>query len=261
MHPELLTSIQKTKSVVANISEKPVANNQEAGVLDAMEPLVDTDEDVESPEENEEQHLSDIESVASNSETDTMDFDIPEPTIFPGAGSILRGSQRFQNLEEHLWSPFSSKLDFQLARWFIESRTPKEHVQRFFKGGLQPLGTHLNSAYSVFETVDRMEWGLGIGSWKEGRVNFNCDAQSPFSNDTEIRDNEELQTKFFFRDPVECVRYLLGQPCFSQDTVYTPVLEFNAEVSPQRVYSEMDTAEWWWEVQESLMLRGYCYHI
>ena len=31
--------------------------------------------------------------------------------------------------------------------------------------------------------------------------------------------------------------------------VYTPVKEWNSEEPPQRVYSEMHTADWWWETQ------------
>jgi len=31
--------------------------------------------------------------------------------------------------------------------------------------------------------------------------------------------------------------------------VYTPVKEWNSEEPPQRVYSEMHTADWGWEMQ------------
>src|SRR6202000_1713760 len=35
--------------------------------------------------------------------------------------------------------------------------------------------------------------------------------------------------KFFFRNPIDCAKYLLGQRCFAQDLVYTPVKEWNSE--------------------------------
>jgi len=31
--------------------------------------------------------------------------------------------------------------------------------------------------------------------------------------------------------------------------VYAPVKEWNSEEPPERVYSEMHTADWWWETQ------------
>ena len=34
-----------------------------------------------------------------------------------------------------------------------------------------------------------------------------------------------------------------------QDLVYVPVKEWNSEEPPQRVYSEIHTADWWWEAQ------------
>ena len=70
----------------------------------------------------------------------------------------------------------------------------------------------------------------------------------------EVLDGDEpeetsLRQRFFFRDPIQCARYLLGQRCFAEDMVYPPVKEWNGEEPPQRVYSEMHTADWWWETQ------------
>jgi len=31
--------------------------------------------------------------------------------------------------------------------------------------------------------------------------------------------------------------------------VYAPVMVWNGEEPPQQVYSEMHTADWWWETQ------------
>jgi len=49
--------------------------------------------------------------------------------------------------------------------------------------------------------------------------------------------------KFFYRDMVECIRYLLRQKVFAKDLVFEPSCEFDREGC--RVYTEMHTAECW----------------
>jgi hypothetical protein len=39
----------------------------------------------------------------------------------------------------------------------------------------------------------------------------------------------------------------LVKKCFAQDMVYAPLKEWNSEEPPQRVYSQMHTADWWWK--------------
>jgi len=58
-----------------------------------------------------------------------------------------------------------------------------------------------------------------------------------------------LQTgaKFFYRDVVECIGYLLRQKTFSEDLVFKPIRKFNRQGG--RVYTDMHTADWWWEMQ------------
>ena len=71
-----------------------------------------------------------------------------------------------------MWSPFRNKTDFELARWFIEAKVPKDHMDRYFKKDLGPEGSSINSAYWLFEAVDELESGMGMKSWKEGFVSF-----------------------------------------------------------------------------------------
>ena len=56
------------------------------------------------------------------------------------------------------------------------------------------------------------------------------------------------QMFFYFRDPVECSRYLLRQRRYKHHMVYGPTRTVD---SPgDRVYSEMNPADWWWETQD-----------
>jgi len=52
---------------------------------------------------------------------------------------------------------------------------------------------------------------------------------------------------FVYRDVLGCVRYLLRQIAYRDDLVYTPRPEYDP--SGQRIYAEMNTPVWWWDLQ------------
>lgn len=53
------------------------------------------------------------------------------------------------------------------------------------------------------------------------------------------------------RDPVECVRELIGNPAFHDGMHFAPRREYEDEGGTQRIYDEMWTADWWWDTQVS----------
>ncbi len=57
---------------------------------------------------------------------------------------------------------------------------------------------------------------------------------------------EELE--LWRRDPVECVKELIGNPAFEPHSSYAPVRVKKAGV---RYYGEMNTCDWWWDKQVS----------
>ncbi|KAL0631195.1 hypothetical protein Q9L58_009947 [Maublancomyces gigas] len=58
------------------------------------------------------------------------------------------------------------------------------------------------------------------------------------------------KTAYFYRDPMLCIRHLLGQPAYKYDVVYAQTVEQN-DVR-ERNSRKMNTADWWWETQEIL---------
>ncbi len=51
------------------------------------------------------------------------------------------------------------------------------------------------------------------------------------------------------RDPVECIRELIGNPVFKDYLAYLPEHVYMDPEGKERVYDEMWTADWWWELQ------------
>lgn len=51
------------------------------------------------------------------------------------------------------------------------------------------------------------------------------------------------------RDPVECVEELLSHSAFKEHAVYAPRRVYTCSDRINRVYDEMWTGDWWWEMQ------------
>jgi hypothetical protein len=71
------------------------------------------------------------------------------------------------------------------------------------------------------------------------------------------RENEngellEEDVDLWSRDPVECVKELIGNPSFKADMVYTPARAYSDPAGEHRLIDEMWTADWWCEKQVSL---------
>ena len=54
------------------------------------------------------------------------------------------------------------------------------------------------------------------------------------------------------RDPVECVRELLGNPALKDFMKYAPERVYEDVEGKNRIFDEMWTADWWWDTQVSI---------
>ena len=139
-------------------------------------------EEFDTIETNIAEHESELDVNATNSDVESLNYSDSEestpwigppiPTTHPTAGRSIRHVIQHERSEDEMWSPFWNKTDFELARWFIEGKVPKDHIDRYFKKDLGPEGSSINSAYQLLEAVDELESGIGMKSWKEWFVSF-----------------------------------------------------------------------------------------
>ncbi|KAI0822410.1 hypothetical protein BC628DRAFT_1412307 [Trametes gibbosa] len=105
------------------------------------------------------------------------------------------------------------------------------------------------SPHSPFRDAD--EWSLARWidelpsgpKWLCEIINITGDVKGP---------NGEFITKeleIWRRNPVECCRELIGNPVFKSHMAYSPV---RVKCDGTRYYSEMNTADWWWDKQAEL---------
>ncbi len=57
----------------------------------------------------------------------------------------------------------------------------------------------------------------------------------------------------WYRDPVECVRELIGNPLFKNVMAYAPEKVYEDMGGDVRVTDETWTADWWWKLQVQLL--------
>lgn len=69
-------------------------------------------------------------------------------------------------------------------------------------------------------------------------------------------DNKDVRTEeleLWYRDPIDVVRELMGNPVFRDVMHYSPEQVYRDKDCKERVVNEMWTGHWWWEMQVSLV--------
>lgn len=93
------------------------------------------------------------------------------------------------------------------------------------------LGLSFTSARAMLQTVDTIP--ERCGEW--------------FTKQLSFKDRPKEYFTLRYRDPVEALKALWGDPAFSKDLVYKPAKIFRGQVQTenQRIYSEMWTGGLW----------------
>ncbi|KAG1838537.1 hypothetical protein DFJ58DRAFT_636757, partial [Suillus subalutaceus] len=145
---------------------------------------------------------------------------------------------------EDPWSPFEDKEEWDLAHWLVknlgQTRT-EEFLKLPITQNRSKLSFHNNRSF--LQRVDKLPRGPGW-SCKKVTVRGNVEDEK----------GEMLQeeVELWSRDPVECVKELIGNPAFKEHMAYSPAKAYADRVGQHRVIDEMWTADWWGEKQVRL---------
>ncbi|KAH9166783.1 hypothetical protein EDB89DRAFT_1910440 [Lactarius sanguifluus] len=136
-----------------------------------------------------------------------------------------------------IWAPFHSQCDWEIALW-AKTRGPTSSA--------------LMELLRIPEVSDRL--GLSYGSAKElNRIIDTLPGRPPFKREDFTVGDELLA--FYFRDVMQCIRSLYGDPEFMHELVIAPERHYSDPGRTCHIYSEMHTGDWWWAVQTSLESR------
>ncbi|KAF9548524.1 hypothetical protein CPC08DRAFT_648414 [Agrocybe pediades] len=154
----------------------------------------------------------------------------------------LKAEQEKQG--ENEWAPFRDKEEWELARW-LSARVGHTGIEEYLALPIvqKRMGLSFNSKYTYLKKLDQLPKGP---AWKCHLVTAEGDLLDEDGNPMK----EELE--LWFRDPIECVRELMADPNFKEHTSFAPERVYSDKEGVNRIYDEMWTGDWWWEMQENL---------
>ncbi|KAH9911538.1 uncharacterized protein BXZ73DRAFT_93357 [Epithele typhae] len=156
----------------------------------------------------------------------------PEQTTYQETRSAVQAGENLNNL----YAPFLSFIDCAVAMW-AKMRGPG------------------STAVTDLLEIEGLASRLGL-SFKNSRelnkiIDTKLSSPRPRFKRQEILIAGEV-FEVFFRDVIECIRALYGDPEFTGLLVFKPEKHYADPDHNIRVYFDMHTGKWWWETQKAL---------
>ncbi|KAH7904475.1 hypothetical protein BJ138DRAFT_1019119, partial [Hygrophoropsis aurantiaca] len=151
---------------------------------------------------------------------------------------VLRGAE--------IWGPFATNDEWELAKWLIKN-VGHNQAENFLKLNIiqSKVDPSFHNKAAFLNAIDQLPAGV---EWQCESITLTGD----ITNDEGEASVEEVE--MWFRDPVECVRELIGNPSFQDVMKYAPERVYTGEEGTDRVINETWTADWWWNLhQENAM--------
>ncbi|THH17858.1 hypothetical protein EUX98_g9049 [Antrodiella citrinella] len=216
--------------------------------------------DPPSPSQSRRATVEDIEDESESqtgSEADRNDPNRRFTALFPAAAragwpvsteKYATSFEMYQEANEGLYGPFEDEDDWELGRFLMDNLGQKK-TDEFLrlhkvKDGARPS---FKSNKSLKEKIDSLPQGP---EWKHEYVQVSGNVEDEDGNMME----EELE--LWSRNPVECVRELIGNPMFDGRMAYAPEQVFAEMDGDERIHDEMWTGNWWWKTQTKLQQEG-----
>jgi len=99
----------------------------------------------------------------------------------------------------------------------------------------EKLGLSYHNTRGLHKTVDSIP---ARAQWKSKTLSF--------------FDKPEHKHMIHYRDPLEAIKTLLGNPAHAKDIIYRPKKIFADSGKGTRIYNEMWTGKWWHAIQVSV---------
>ncbi|KAI0082439.1 hypothetical protein K474DRAFT_1585490 [Panus rudis PR-1116 ss-1] len=148
-----------------------------------------------------------------------------------------------QHRGETHWAPFESEEEWDLVEW-MGKNLGHNQIDEFLKlRMIKNCDLSVGSKYTFFQKLDKLPESQ---KWVYDDITVVGDR---IGEDNKMM-SERLE--LWRRDPVECVRELIGNPDFRDAMAYSPQKVFADMGRNVRVYDEMWTGEWWWKKQTTL---------
>jgi hypothetical protein len=184
----------------------------------------------------------------------------PFPSNAAGAPipGIPQGSSTYEShgaaLSGSNWAPFQSKRDWEFAQWAKSCGATSTAVSKLLAiPDVCPNVVHdIHVTKSEVKLVDTLGLSYNTVNKLNAIIDSELPGQAPFQRKELIIGDERLD--LYSRDVLECIRSLYGNPQFAQDLIFAPERHYTSQDRCSRIYNEMHTGDWWWNVQVHTLL-------
>jgi hypothetical protein len=172
--------------------------------------------------------------VEDQIDSETRDMPRGQTRYFAGAGETY-GQCPPREYESPDWDPlhpFVSKRVWNFCVSAVAEQIGKSALDRMLQRDIFAEDIMFKDTNEMWETLNEAmtDW---YGEWEAGEIEV-----------------EGTKRKYWRRNPLPLIKYLMSNPSFKDSLSYSPCHEFDPE--GKRTYSEMWTANWWWTTQVSL---------
>ncbi|KAG6848387.1 hypothetical protein H0H93_000646 [Arthromyces matolae] len=178
------------------------------------------------------------------------------PDAYAAGQTFGTGKPLFQTIRDDQISqgadvlgPFKDDAEWDLAKWLIKN-VGHNQAEEFLN--LQIITERAQLSYkNKNQFIDKIDSLTGGTSWSCVEINAKGDLPDIEKDPTGQTMRHET-VELWFRDPVECVKELVANPAFQETMSYAPEKIFADAEGKMRVINEMNTGDWWWEIQKRL---------
>ncbi|KAG7098012.1 hypothetical protein E1B28_005320 [Marasmius oreades] len=202
----------------------------------ALMPYQDGEEDQQSP----------TDEASSNFRRLAIDERVQNAIIVEKFPSVLAGAHIHQRRQDNdsryqdditgatdnLYTPCSSKLEWELVRWAKLREPGATAMTKLLK--IDGFSQHLGLSFSTNQGLNKL-------------VNSIPD-RPRFHQEEVLIAGQSFE--FFYHNILDCIKALWGDPEFAPYLVFAPERHYQDEGKQVRLYHDMHTADWWWEMQE-----------
>ncbi|KAG2126251.1 uncharacterized protein EDB93DRAFT_1323762 [Suillus bovinus] len=138
--------------------------------------------------------------------------------------------------DDNPYHPFNSQIEWEVARWAkVRGAT--------------------STAFTDLLSIDGVSEHLGLSFKNTNELNKIIDHELPtgrpkFQQEQVVVAGESFDV--YYRDIIECIKSLYGDPDFARYLTFAPEHHYTDEDQTVRLFHDMHTGKWWWNTQKKL---------
>lgn len=158
--------------------------------------------------------------------------------------------------EQSAFHPLESRLNWEVVHWAIEEGIGHGALDRLLAiPGVSRLILYKNNDVLLIQY--QVQEKLGLSYHNTRALHKSLDAIPPraewHSKKLAFEDRPNDEYNIYYRNPIDAIQSLLGNPVHAKDIVYCPKKIFRDHTKSVRIYNEMWSGKWWHAIQVCIL--------